>query len=209
MSMLSMLILLYRCSSDPCSRKASETTQGQLQNIFTNHVWVFSWPDMPATGSWSYRAAVVRTGWTSMYTNTMSPLGLMVTWWEREGARVFIWLTKSYLKCPGSTRRVFSLSHDGDITPLHCQPVGQAEDGDCGAVGPPGVQLERRRVSMVDVNSCKWTRKCFNNNCGTSLLQNLKPSRGSHLSLVCHHLFDWNKTSQFRQKMTTHSRSTC
>ena len=73
---------------------------------------------MPATGSWSYRAAVVRTGWTSMYTNTMSPLGLMVTWWERQGARVWIWLTNSYLKCEGSTRRMFSLGHDGDITPL-------------------------------------------------------------------------------------------
>ena len=72
---------------------------------------------------------------------------------ERQGVRVLSRLTNSYLKCEGSTRRVFSLSHDGDITPLHCQPVGQAEDGDCGAVGPAGVQLERRRVSMVDVDS--------------------------------------------------------
>ena len=45
---------------------------------------------------------------------------------------------------------MFSLGHDGDITPLHGQPVGQAEDRDGGAIGPAGVQLENQKINILE-----------------------------------------------------------
>ena len=37
---------------------------------------------------------------------------------------------------------MFSISHYGDIAPLHSEPVRQTEYGDGGAVGPAGVKLK-------------------------------------------------------------------